>query len=80
MSRADETDKEVPMRTTRRHYKDVIKDKVISLRLNEEEFLRLKANALRDRTSVSKMVRERMTELIDGTPAGVATAAQAIVG
>lgn len=60
------------MRKTERHYKEVIKDKVISIRLNEEEFLRLKANALRGRTSASKLVRDRLTELIDGMTTGAA--------
>ena len=67
------------MRKTERHYKEVIRDKVISIRLNEEEFLRLKANALRDRTSVSKMVRDRMMALIGGTPASGMTAGTAAV-
>lgn len=64
------------MRTTKRHYKAVIKDKVISLRLNEEEFLRLKANGLRERKPVSRLLRARVADLLDGTPAtadGVAT-------
>ena len=68
------------MRKTERHYKEVIRNKVISIRLNEEEFLRLKANALRDRTSVSKLVRDRMTVLIDGMTAGATVAATTPVG
>lgn len=68
------------MRKTERHYKEVIRNKVISIRLNEEEFLRLKANALRDRTSVSKLVRDRMTALIDGMTAGATVAATTPVG
>lgn len=46
-----------------RRYKDVIRDKVVSIRLSDEEFLRLKANALRDKTSMSRMLRERITEI-----------------
>ena len=68
------------MKRRGRHYKEVIRSKVLSLRLTDEEFLRLKANALRDRTSVSRMVRDRMTELVyGGAPArtDAATAAPA---
>lgn len=49
-------------------YKEVIREKVVSLRLNEEEFLRLKANGLRDRASISRLIRERIADLI-GSPA-----------
>lgn len=50
-------------------YKEVIRGRIVSMRLTEEEFLRLKANALRDRTSVSRMARDRLADLIDGAPA-----------
>ena len=68
------------MKKRERHYKEVIRSKVLSLRLTDEEFLRLKANALRDRMSVSKMVRNGVTELIKGTPAVAAVAATSQAG
>jgi len=60
------TERRHAMKRRGRHYKEVIRSRVISLRLNDEEFLRLKANALRDRTSMSRMVRARMTDLVHG--------------
>ena len=54
-------------------YKEVIKEKVVSIRLNEEEFLRLRVDALRGRSSVSQIIRARIADLIGGSlPAGTA--------
>ena len=61
-----EPTREADMGKKKRRYKEVIRDRIVSLRMNEQEFFRLKANALRDRTSVSRLVRDRVTELTQG--------------
>jgi hypothetical protein len=65
------------MSKRRGHYKDVIREKVLSVRLMEEEFLRLRVHALRNKKSVSMMVRDRLAGLIVGVPSTAAAAAVA---
>ena len=54
------------MRRKARRRKDAIMRRIVCLRLRDEEFLRLKANALRDGTTVSRMLRDRVRELTQG--------------
>ena len=49
---------------TRGRYKEIIRDRVVTLRLNAEELHRLKANALRAGKPASRLIRERMADLI----------------
>ncbi len=68
------------MRRTRRHYKDVIRTRVVSMRLNEQEFHLLKASGLRERKPMSKLLRARMSDLIEGMPARAEATLPAQVG
>lgn len=52
------------MATKRHGYKAVIRGKIVSMRLNEEEYLRLRAGGLRAKRSVSAILRERVADLI----------------
>ena len=65
------------MKKQERHYKEVIRSKVLSFRLSDEEFLRLKANSLQARTSMSRLTRDRVAELISGTPLSEMTTREA---
>jgi hypothetical protein len=61
------------------HYKEVVRGTMISLRLTQEESLRLKMGALRERTSVSRLMRRGVAGLIAGTPSAEATLAATAV-
>jgi hypothetical protein len=63
------------MARSRGHYKEVIREKVLSVRLKEEEFLRLRVNALSARKPISAMVRDRLGGLIEAAPVEATTAA-----
>ena len=66
-----QTQQEAGMKTKRKkHYKEVRREKIICLRLSREEFLRIKADSLRDRTPVARMVRDKIADLIGGGRAG----------
>jgi hypothetical protein len=54
----------------KRHYKDVIRGTMISLRLTQEEHLRLKMGALKEKMTVSKVMRRGVAALIEGAVAG----------
>lgn len=56
--------------TRKRGYKEVIRGKVISVRLNEQEFYTLKAKGLQARRSLSALFRARIADLIGATTAG----------
>ena len=65
------------MATKRHSYKEVIRKKIVSIRLTEEEFLRLRVGGLRTKRSVSALLRDRMTDLIGiGTENGVVGTAE----
>lgn len=68
------------MRRASRHYKDVIRTRVVSLRLNEQEFHLLKASGLRERKPMSKLLRARMADLIEGMPVRTEAASPAQMG
>ena len=61
------------MKAKKRRYKDVVRERVVSVRLSEAEFFRLKASGLGSRRSMSALLRARMADLIGGAaeaPAG----------
>jgi hypothetical protein len=49
-------------------HKSTIRSQVLTLRMTEEEMLRFKVAALGLRKKRSKIVRERVADLINGTP------------
>lgn len=52
------------MATKRHGYKEIIRAKIVSLRLSEEEFLRLRVSGLQSKRTVSALLRERVADLI----------------
>ena len=53
---------------TARHYKAVIRESSLKARLSKAEYARLQANAMLAGLSVSKLVRDRMADLINPSP------------
>lgn len=69
------------MATRRRKERKLVRTAVLTLRLTEEEMLRFKVAALGLRKKRSRIVRERVADLIgNGTPAIEMTAGAAIAG